>query len=267
MEGVLEGIPRTYDLSGGRFVMVMAGNPYTGAGASFRVPDMLANRADVYNLGDVVGGASEAFAQSFIETACGANEILAPVIARGRKDLGPGVRAALGEQIRSEDFERSYSGPEMQRIVVSLKNFAQVRDALMKVNSAYMKSATLENGLRGEPPFLMQGSYRNMGRIAPRVVPEMTAIEVDALIQEHYLAESQTLAGAGAWNLAKLAEVLGSNDVEALAHISRLRDQWKESAAGNDPPRRYCERPARHRDCHHPLNSLNSSNSLNAPRS
>ena len=33
----------------------MAGNPYTESGDKFQIPDMLANRADTYNLGDVIG--------------------------------------------------------------------------------------------------------------------------------------------------------------------------------------------------------------------
>ncbi len=235
IEGVLEGTPRTYDLSGRRFVMVMAGNPYTGAGAAFRIPDMLANRADVHNLGDVVTGAGDAFAQSYIENACGAHELLSPVIARGRKDLGPLVRAALGEQIRSEELEHSYSAAELQRVTSTLRHFVRVRDSLMKVNAAYMRSASMEDGMRGEPPFLMQGSYRNMSRIAPRVVPEMTDSEVDALIADHYQAESQTLAGAGAWNMAKLAEILGNGSPEALDHVNELRQRWRETVIGDDP--------------------------------
>ncbi len=44
IEGVFEGRPLAYSLTGKRFVMVMAGNPYTATGAAFRIPDMLANR-------------------------------------------------------------------------------------------------------------------------------------------------------------------------------------------------------------------------------
>ena len=33
----------------------MAGNPYTESGEKFQIPDMLASRADTYNLGDVIG--------------------------------------------------------------------------------------------------------------------------------------------------------------------------------------------------------------------
>jgi hypothetical protein len=55
--GRVEGRTRTYDLRGKKFCVVMAGNPYTETGASFRIPDMLANRADTYNLGDILGAA------------------------------------------------------------------------------------------------------------------------------------------------------------------------------------------------------------------
>ena len=56
VEGVWNGRTRTYDLRGKKFCVVMAGNPYTESGERFRIPDMLANRADTYNLGDILGG-------------------------------------------------------------------------------------------------------------------------------------------------------------------------------------------------------------------
>ena len=60
VEGVWNGQPRTYDLRGKRFAVCMAGNPYTESGSRFRVPIMLANRADVWNLGDVLTGKEDA---------------------------------------------------------------------------------------------------------------------------------------------------------------------------------------------------------------
>ena len=47
---------KAYDLRGRKFAVVMAGNPYTESGDVFKIPDMLANRADIYNLGDVLSG-------------------------------------------------------------------------------------------------------------------------------------------------------------------------------------------------------------------
>ena len=55
IEGVRNGRTRTYDLRGRRVAVVMAGNPYTESGDRFQVPDMLSNRADVYNLGEIIG--------------------------------------------------------------------------------------------------------------------------------------------------------------------------------------------------------------------
>ena len=56
IEGVYKGRARTYDLRGRKVCVVMAGNPYTESGQKFQIPDMLANRADTYNLGDIIGG-------------------------------------------------------------------------------------------------------------------------------------------------------------------------------------------------------------------
>ncbi|MFY8135987.1 MAG: AAA family ATPase, partial [Aquimonas sp.] len=66
IEGVWQGRSRTYDMRGKKFCVVMAGNPYTESGEVFKIPDMLANRADVYNLGEVLGGKEEAFLLSYV---------------------------------------------------------------------------------------------------------------------------------------------------------------------------------------------------------
>ncbi len=54
IEGVYNDVGQTYDLRGKKIAVVMAGNPYTESGDKFKIPDMLANRADVYNLGDML---------------------------------------------------------------------------------------------------------------------------------------------------------------------------------------------------------------------
>ena len=64
IEGVRNGKTRTYDLRGRRVAVVMAGNPYTESGERFQIPDMLSNRADVYNLGEIIGESAEAFEMS-----------------------------------------------------------------------------------------------------------------------------------------------------------------------------------------------------------
>jgi hypothetical protein len=235
IEGVFNGQARTYNLSGKRFVVAMAGNPYTSSGAAFRIPDMLANRADVHNLGDVAAAAADAFAQSYVENACGVNDVLAPVISRGRDDLEVLLRAAAGGQIHSDDLHHRYGATDLQQVLHALAHVVRARDALLKVNAAYIASATVSDHLRGEPAFLLQGSYRNMARIAQRVVPAMTPAEVDGLVAEHYRAEAQTLAADAAWNLTKLVEVLGTATPADTVKLDEMRDRWREANVSGDP--------------------------------
>ena len=69
IEGVYKGKTKTYDFRGKKVCVVMAGNPYTESGDKFQIPDMLSNRADIYNLGDVIGDTQEAFKLSYIENS------------------------------------------------------------------------------------------------------------------------------------------------------------------------------------------------------
>ncbi|MCP5077160.1 MAG: AAA family ATPase, partial [Psychromonas sp.] len=69
VDGVWNGKSKTYDMRGKKFAVVMAGNPYTESGEAFTIPDMLANRADIYNLGDTLSGREHEFSLSFIENS------------------------------------------------------------------------------------------------------------------------------------------------------------------------------------------------------
>src|SRR5690606_10529286 len=86
IEGVFRGRSRTYDLRGRKVCVVMAGNPYTESGQKFKIPDMLANRADTYNLGDIIGNSREAFELSYIENALTSNAALNVLTTRSQKD-------------------------------------------------------------------------------------------------------------------------------------------------------------------------------------
>ena len=94
IEGVWRGQPRTYDLRGRKVVVVMAGNPYTESGQKFQIPDMLANRADTYNLGDIIGGSEQSFKASYIENAVTSNPVLAPLANKSQKDIRAFIRMA-----------------------------------------------------------------------------------------------------------------------------------------------------------------------------
>jgi hypothetical protein len=100
IEGVWNGKTRTYDLRGKKFCVVMAGNPYTESGARFQIPDMLANRADTYNLGDILEGRRDAFALSYLENALTSNPVLAPLAGRPAEDVHKLIALARGEERR-----------------------------------------------------------------------------------------------------------------------------------------------------------------------
>jgi hypothetical protein len=234
IEGVWRGRPRTFELSGRRFAVVLAGNPYTGSGERFELPDMLVNRSDVHNLGDAVAGRVDLFARSYLEVAAGSSPTLAPVVLGHRDDLDVFLRATRGEPVEARALSRPYPAADVRAITAVLGHLVHVRDRLLTVNGAYIRSATLDDGLRGEPPFLLQGSYRNMAKLAARIVPAMTHEEVEAVLADHYRSEAQTLADDAAWNLARLAELVDP-DSPAAAEAAVLRARWSEARATANP--------------------------------
>ncbi|MFJ9084466.1 DNA repair ATPase [Streptomyces sp. NPDC102384] len=211
MDGVWNGLPRTYDLRGKRFAVCMAGNPYTESGARFRIPDMLANRADVWNLGDVLTGKEDAFAVSFVENALTANPHLAPLAARERTDLDLLLRLAQHDPTaRPEQLTHPYAPAECDRVVTVLRHLLAARATVLAVNAAYIASAAQDPATRTEPPFRLQGSYRDMNKIAARIDPAMNDTELAALVDDHYLNEAQTLTTGAEANLLKLAALRGT---------------------------------------------------------
>ncbi|MEU5428892.1 DNA repair ATPase [Streptomyces olivoreticuli] len=211
MEGVWGGRSRTYDLRGKRFAVCMAGNPYTESGGVFRVPDMLANRADVWNLGDVLSGKEEVFALSFVENALTSHPALAPLAARGQADLELLLRLAAGDStVRADRLAHPYAPAELDRVLAVLRHALTVRRTVLAVNAAYIASAARSEATRTEPPFRLQGSYRDMNKIISRVDPVMNEAELAAVVDDHYKGEAQTLTDGAEANLLKLAELRGT---------------------------------------------------------
>lgn len=223
IEGVWRGRSRTYDLRGKRFCVVMAGNPYTETGERFRLPDMLANRADTYNLGDVIDGKEHLFAQSYVENALTSNAVLSPLATRDPADVRRFLRLSRGEDVPSTDFAHDYSGAERDEIVSVLQRLQRVQSVAMAVNREYVASAAQDDRFRTEPPFKLQGSYRNMNRMAARVVAAMNDDETERLIDDHYAGESQTLTSAAEHNLLKLAELRGRMTPEQKARWDEIK--------------------------------------------
>ncbi|AYC36471.1 DNA repair ATPase [Streptomyces griseorubiginosus] len=224
IEGVRDGRARTYDLRGKRFAVCMAGNPHTESGGRFQVPDMLANRADVWNLGDVLTGKEEVFALSFVENALTANPVLAPLAGRDRADLELLVRLAEGDPSAQADrLVHPYAPAELERVVAVLRHLLAARETVLAVNAAYIASAGRSDATRTEPPFRLQGSYRTMNRIAQRIQPAMNDSDLAALVDDHYTAEAQTLPSATEANLLKLAALRGAATPEQSLRWAELK--------------------------------------------
>lgn len=236
MEGVWNGRTRTYDLRGKRFAVCMAGNPYTESGERFQVPDMLANRADTYNLGDILTGRDELFALSYIENSLTSNAVLAPLAGQSRDDLRLLVRIAAGDAgVRADQLEHSFGATELEQILSVLTKLIRIQEIVLAVNQAYIASASQDDAYRTEPPFQLQGSYRNMNKLAEKVVAVMNDDELEALIDDHYMGEAQTLTTGAEANLLKLAELRGTMTDEQQARWKQIKDGFaRVQALGDD---------------------------------
>lgn len=239
IEGVWNGRTRTYDLRGRKFAVVMAGNPYTETGDRFQIPDMLANRADTYNLGDVLSGRDDAFALSFIENALTSNPVLKPLSDRAQADVYTLVRLAQGEELPASALQHDYTAVERNEILAVLRHLFRCRDVLLKVNAEYVRSAAMEDAFRTEPRFQLQGSYRNMAKIAEKLVAAMTVDEVEALLDDHYRGEAQTLTTGTEFNLLRLAELRERLTAEQSARLDAIRAEYRRQqlvGGGDDDP-------------------------------
>ncbi|KIG19650.1 hypothetical protein DB30_00159 [Enhygromyxa salina] len=223
IEGVWKGKTRTYDMRGKKFCVVMAGNPYTESGDKFQIPDMLANRADTYNLGDILEGSDEAFALSYIENAITSNATLAPLATREQADIYKLIAMAQGAEIPSSDLSHGYAAVELGEIKKTFQHLFVVQDTLLKINLEYIRSASMDDRYRTEPPFKLQGSYRNMAKLAEKVVPAMNEAELQSLIEDHYVGEAQTLTTGAEQNMLKLAELRGVLTDEQRARWDEIK--------------------------------------------
>ena len=128
----------------------------------------------------------------------------------------------------------------MNEYVQVLQKLLVIRDTVLKVNQEYIRSAAIADDYRTEPAFMLQGSYRDMNKLAEKVVPIMNEEELQTLIFTHYESEAQTLTSAAEANFLKLKELIG-----ALREEESIR--WKEISTtfeknkifrkvdGNDP--------------------------------
>jgi len=235
IDGIWKGQTKTYDMRGRKFCVVMAGNPYTESGETFKIPDMLANRADIYNLGDVLSGKEAQFELSYIENCLSSNAVLAPLATRGMDDVYKLIDIAKGKNIPTTDLSHAYSAAEINEITSVLKRLFTVQDTVLKVNQQYIASAAQEDKYRTEPRFLLQGSYRNMNKLAEKISAVMNETELDELINDHYRGEAQLLTQGTEANLLMLKSLRGKLSSEDEKRWKAITiDFMRNKAMGGD---------------------------------
>ncbi|HFD11876.1 MAG TPA: ATP-binding protein, partial [Crenotrichaceae bacterium] len=229
IEGVWKGETKTYDMRGKKFCVVMAGNPYTESGEVFKIPDMLANRADIYNLGDILGGMDEQFALSYIENSLTSNPVLAPLATREMDDVYKIIDMAKGGSVASTDLNHQYSSAELNEIIAVLRKLFVVQDLVLKVNQTYISSAAQDDKYRTEPAFKLQGSYRNMNKMSEKVSSVMNDEELMQMISDHYQGEAQLLTTGAEHNLLKLAQLRGNITTEEQQRWDAIIEDFQRS--------------------------------------
>lgn len=221
VEGVWKEQTKTYDLRGKRVCVIMAGNPYTESGERFQIPDMLANRADIYNLGDIIGDSADAFKMSYIENSLTSNTILARLAGKSMEDVHQIVQMIRSGQKTPMELKGSHTPAQLNEYISVLTKLLTVQDIILKVNQAYIYSAAVADENRTEPAFKLQGSYRNMNKLAEKIVPIMNEEELKTLLLSHYEGEAQTLTSGAEANMLKLKEMMN-------IHTEEEAKRWKE---------------------------------------
>jgi hypothetical protein len=171
--------------------------------------------------------------RSYIENGLTSNPVLAPLATRDMADVYRFVAKAEGKPFSSNELSHSYSGAEVNEIVTTLQRLMQVRDVVGRVNQQYIASAAQADQYRTEPPFKLQGSYRNMNKMAEKISAVMNDAEVLQLIADHYQGESQLLTTGAEENLLKLAELRGNMTPEQAERWAQIkRDFMRNKAMG-----------------------------------
>ena len=229
IEGVFNGRTRTYDLRGRKVAVVMAGNPYTESGEKFQIPDMLASRADTYNLGDVIGDNAHSFELSYLENCLTSNSTLSRLNSRSRKDVFSIIKMAEQGGEQTETLDGNYSIEEVNELILVMQKLLVARNVVLDVNREYIDSAAQSDEFRTEPAFKLQGSYRDMNKIAEQIAPIMNDEELATLIDAHYQNQAQTLTSGAQANLLKLKELIGTLTGEDLERWEDIKRTFKRN--------------------------------------
>jgi len=104
----------------------------------------------------------------------------------------------------------------------------------LRVNQQYIASAGTADKYRVEPPFKLQGSYRNMNKMSEKVVSAMNDKEIETMIMDHYMGEAQTLTQGTEENLLKLKEILGYLTETEKARYEDIKKDFMRNKISGD---------------------------------
>jgi hypothetical protein len=137
-------------------------------------------------------------------------------------------------------LQGSFSANETEELLNVLQKLIVLRDVVLKVNQLYIESAGQADEFRTEPAFKMQGSYRNMNRLAEKVLSIMNDQELMDLVLDHYKGESQTLTTGAEANFLKFKQLIGVMDEEEATRWEDIkktygRNQFLQGGDQGDP--------------------------------
>jgi gas vesicle protein len=179
-------------------------------------------------LGEIIGDSRDAFELSYIENALTSNPVLQTHSRASRKDQLALFNAARRQTMEGMDLTGNLSADQVSDIYQVLTKLMRARDVVLKVNRAYIQSASQADSYRTEPPFKLQGSYRNMNRIAEKIVPVMNDDELRELLIANYEQDAQTLTRDGESNLLKFYELLGEMSPEQSSRWEQIKYAYVE---------------------------------------
>lgn len=236
LEIVRDGRPVRLSLQGRRAAIVMTLNPLLAT-----IPQALANRATLLNLGDVADRFADDFALSYLEVGAPVNptlevassrgdiEVMALALADGRPlpSLMLDAENAALEPSRPGDeaaptLKGRYARAELVRIQAVLEHATAIRDVLMAVNQACLASASVAAAFRETPAFELQGSYRDMVELCRHIQPDWSSEQRTAALLRHYEGQAGLLGDRGEYNLLHFKQLLGllsPTEQDRLSHI------------------------------------------------
>ena len=110
-----------------------------------------------------------------------------------------------------------------------MKKILRSRDVVLLVNAQYIHSAAIAEEFRTEPPFKLQGSYRDMNKMVAKVQSIMNDTELEELIFSHYQSESQTLTNGAEANMLKFKELINSLKDEEQSRWVSIKETFVQN--------------------------------------